>query len=139
MTQIQPKMTYACASGEETRNLRRRKLPLLPTAKIHRVNLTEQIEATNKVNNGHCFVYGTDDITHYGQFTGRTTGKTLQDSHTKTPKRISIPGAQKHPQLETLLFTLNAVAILSLDPDYRVMRGTIPFNMNHQNRDKQIQ
>ena len=71
----------------------------------------------------------TDDLTKDAKLTGCNTCEVVHHSHDNTPKIFFVPGAQKHPRLETRLFKFNAATVLNLFPVYSKTQdaGKHPF------------
>ena len=60
-----------------------------------------------------CRVYGANDVVKDAKFTGCVTSEFVHKSHANARKRSFMPEAQKQPRLNTRIFELNAVAVVS--------------------------
>ena len=85
--------------------------PLAYTANVGWVDLAQLIGTSNNWDDGNCRIHRTEEKTQYDELIGRAAGKLLKNRHTKTAKRVLVPGAQEYLSLGTSSSKLSAVAV----------------------------
>ena len=96
-------------------------------SRFHSTNSSHQQKTQEQ-----CRVYGANDVVKDAKFTGCVTGEFVHHSHANARKRSFMPGAQKQSQLNTLIFQLNAVAVVSF---YSVYSKTHDAGKHHIQHD----
>ena len=82
-------------------------------SRFHSTNSSHQQKTQEQ-----CRVYGANDVVKDAKFTGCVTGEFVHHSHANARKRNFMPGAQKQPRLNTLIFQLNAGSVVNLHSVY---------------------